>query len=151
MNWLADIPSRLIAYALALAFAFGGWWLWWGARDDLIAYRAEVAALGAKAQADADAQDAEWQSQLEEARNDAKKREAVISAAAAGARSERDRLRDEIKRLNSLPIASADAERDAATRARAAFERVAEAAERTTGELELRQSELREQVEAWPR
>ena len=28
MNWLSIIPSRLIAYALALAFAFGGWWMY---------------------------------------------------------------------------------------------------------------------------
>ena len=28
MTWLAGLPGRLIAYALALAFAFGGWWMY---------------------------------------------------------------------------------------------------------------------------
>lgn len=28
MTWLAGLPARLIVYALALAFAVGGWWMY---------------------------------------------------------------------------------------------------------------------------
>lgn len=151
MTWLASITTRLLAYALALAFAFCGWWLWWGARDDLIAYRAEVQALGKQAKADADAQDSEWRSQLEEARNAAKKREATLSAALADARSEHGRMRDEITRLSQLPVASADAERQGAERARAALGECDRVQQDLARELDGRESDLRTLIDAWPR
>lgn len=151
MTWLASITTRLLAYALALAFAFCGWWLWWGARDDLIAYRAEVQALGREASDESQRITARWRAQMIGAKDAAEKRALVISAAAAGARTERDRLRAEVARLNSLPVASADSERQGAERARAALGECDRVQQDLARELDGRESDLRTLIEAWPR
>lgn len=143
--------SRAIAYVLALAFSVGGWWMYARTARELAIVQAVYEHDAQRAAADIQAKEDEREKRLKEAKDAATKREQTISAAAAVARGERDRLRDEIARRDAMPIDTAAAERESARRARAALEECDRVQQETAGRLDRRESEVRTLIEAWPR
>lgn len=114
---MSSLSIRALILLTGAAIAFGSGWAanGWRLGQQIERMHAEQAQAELSAALDAGIRTAELTKQVEDARNDATKREIDNRRAAAGARAERDGLRDELAAIRkSLPNLADDAVRERA-------------------------------------
>lgn len=141
------IAAAMLAAAFASGFAVQGW------RKD--AQIAEIEAANSAAVAAATAQAMEQTTEMQRKKDDAlrlaNKRSQENAVAAAAARSERDRLRDQINTAtSSLSTATCSSARDYAATAAAVFEQCAAALEELAAKADGHATDSRTLTNAWP-
>lgn len=106
------MPWRILILFAGAAIAFGSGWIanGWRLGQQIERMHAEQARAELSAALDGGIRTAELTKQVEDARNDAIKREQDLRRSAAGSRAAADGLRDELAELRrSLPSLAADA------------------------------------------
>lgn len=145
--------THIAAAAVAGVLAFGAAWQVQGMRYDaqIASIQAQHAEATAKAQSDARATEKALYDKLQEAQNNATKRENKLRSDAAAARSTADGLRDTIYSIRadlpsysqSAAVATADTAAELLQQCSDAYRGVAEAADRIA-------SDRQTLIEAWP-
>lgn len=145
------IKPALIAISLFGAFAAG--WSWNGSRHETIiaTIRQEQAQAQAEFTSQARAKEQAHAKQLNEARNEATKRETQLRADADRARTAAGGLRDELAAIRrGLPSLAADACREQADRLADVFGSCATIYSELAEQADRLNSERQELIEAWP-
>lgn len=146
-------PRAYIFAALAVALALGQWR--WLAAAEARGYERRSAEVTAAREAE---QRKNWETERRrdrntlEAMNEATKREHLARAAAAGARTERDRLRDDIAAIRrDLPQSTPAARLERADTLAAVFDECSAALEDLAGKAGRHANDALTLHQAWPR
>lgn len=145
---------RIVALLAGAAFAFGAGWSvnGWRLGQQIAKIERDQAAVADAASETARLKERAWNKQLEDARNEATKRETAIRADAAAARQSADGLRGDLAELRrQLPELAADACRqradtlaDVLSQCAADYRGMAETADRLA-------SDRKTLMDAWPK
>lgn len=145
--------APVLGIALAAALAMAGWQFVRAERiqSEFHAYRADAEAAGAAAARQALADFIAMQERKDAAIKNAEARARTHAAAAAGARAERDSLRDELAAARAgLPTASCASVREHAAALNTVFDQCAGALEDLAGKAQGHAADALTLREAWP-
>ena len=152
MSWLS--PGRWLLYGGFIAALVLGYFAWADRVGDAreAAVRAEYTAEALVASEAARAKEAEWQTQLQKAQNDAAKRQTKLAADATAARAAAGGLRDDLAAVRaSLPTLTADASAELATVSTGLLADCADQYRGVAAEADALWGDRQTLIDAWPK